>query len=145
MKPYLLQVSTRLMCPALFVLSLIILYRGHNLPGGGFIGGLMAASSIIMLALAFGWASALKRVPMDPLIIMTIGMAVALISGLPGYISGDPFMAGRWLPAIEAPVIGKIKLGTPLLFDVGVYLTVLGFTVKCALAMGTHLEGETWT
>jgi len=142
MNSILLTTATRYVVPLLIVLSLILLYRGHNLPGGGFIGGLMAASSVILIAYARGWTETEKRLPFEPLFLMASGLAVALLSGLPGLLSGGAFMEGVWLPFFKVPLLGKVKLGTPLLFDIGVYLAVIGFTVKCALSLGTH--NESW-
>lgn len=140
MNSHMLQIATRFLAPLLIVLSLVVLYRGHNLPGGGFIGGLLAASAILLQALAFDWNRVQKNLIMDPLLMMVVGLGIAIMSGIPGLISKEAFLAGMWLPAVELPLLGKLKLGTPLLFDVGVYLTVLGFTLKCAIAMGTDME-----
>ena len=138
MNSILLNTATRYVGPLLLVLSLILLYRGHNLPGGGFIGGLMAASSIILSAYARGWFEVEKRLPIDPLILMASGLALAMLSGLPGILMGKMYMTELWLPPFKVFLLGKVKLGTPFLFDVGVYLAVIGFTVKCALALGTY-------
>lgn len=140
MNSILLNTATRYVGPLLLMLSLILLYRGHNLPGGGFIGGLMAASSFILLAYARGWAETEERLPWDPMVVMASGLVLAMLSGLPGILSGGVFMEGLWLPFFKVPLLGKVKLGTPLLFDIGVYLAVIGFTLKCALALGTHSE-----
>lgn len=140
MNSILLNTATRYVGPLLLILSLMLLYRGHNLPGGGFIGGLMAASSVILLAYARGWAETEKSLSFDPLSLMASGLLLAMLSGLPGILSGGAFMEGLWLPFFNAPLLGKVKLGTPLLFDIGVYLAVIGFTIKCALALGTHSE-----
>ena len=147
MNSILLKTSTRYVGPLLLMLSLILLYRGHSLPGGGFIGGLMAASSIILLAYAHGWVEAEKSLPIEPLVMMASGLTLAMLSGLPGLFLGDAYMQGLWLKPFELVQLGKVKLstpklGTPLLFDIGVYLVVIGFTVKCALALGTH--NESW-
>ena len=142
MNSILLNTSTRYVGPLLLMLSLILLYRGHNLPGGGFIGGLMAASSIILLAYARGWVEAEKSLPVDPLVLMASGLTLAMLSGLPGIFLGDAYLTGLWLSPFKVVLLGKVKLGTPLLFDIGVYLAVIGFTVKCALALGTH--NESW-
>ena len=142
MNSRLLNAATRYVGPLLLILSLILLYRGHNLPGGGFIGGLMAASSIILLAYAHGWAETEKSLPIDPLVLMASGLVLAMLSGLPGILAGDVFMKGLWLSPFNVAFLGKVKLGTPLLFDIGVYLAVIGFTVKCALSLGTH--NESW-
>lgn len=140
MNSTLLNTATRYVGPLLLILSLVLLYRGHNLPGGGFIGGLMAASSVILLAYARGWSEAEKSLPIDPMVLMASGLLLAMLSGLPGILTGGAFMEGIWLPFFKAPLLGKVKLGTPLLFDIGVYLAVIGFTIKCALALGTHSE-----
>ncbi|MEM1223446.1 MAG: MnhB domain-containing protein [Verrucomicrobiota bacterium] len=132
-----LIIATRYTAPLLLIISLILLYRGHNYPGGGFIGGLIAASAILLYALAHDWKTACSKMPLEPLMLMLLGLALALGSGILSLFSGDVFMTGLWLPFFELPLLGKIKLGTPLLFDVGVYLTVVGFTVKCAEALGT--------
>ncbi len=142
MNSILLTTATRYVGPLLLTLSLILLYRGHNLPGGGFIGGLMAASSVILLAYARGWTETEESLPIDPLLFMASGLALAMLSGLLGILLGGVFMESVWLPFFKVPLLGKVKLGTPLLFDIGVYLTVIGFTVKCALALGTH--NESW-
>ena len=140
MNSILLNTATRYVGPLLIILSLLLLYRGHNFPGGGFIGGLMAAASVILFAYARGWTETEKSLPIDPMVVMASGLTLAMLSGLPGILSGGVFMEGKWLPFFKAPLLGKVKLGTPLLFDIGVYLAVIGFTIKCALALGTHSE-----
>ena len=142
MNSILLKTATRYVGALLLTLSLILLYRGHNLPGGGFIGGLMAASSIILFAYARGWVEAEKRLPVDPLFLIASGLTVAMLSGLPGILVGDVYMKGLWLPPFKVFLLGKVKLGTPFLFDVGVYLAVIGFAVKCAFALGTY--NDSW-
>lgn len=138
MNSIILKVATRYLVPLLLVLSLVVLYRGHNLPGGGFIGGLIAGASVMLMALAYGWNDVVPRLRVDPLRLMVIGLALAIFSGMIGLFDGHPFLTGEWLPTYYLPLLGKLKLGTPLLFDVGVYLTVIGFTLKCAIALGTE-------
>lgn len=142
MNSMLLNMAARYISPLLLTLSLILLYRGHNLPGGGFIGGLVAASAVILNAYSRGWTEVDKSLPIDPLFLMASGLALAMFSGLPGIFLGGVFMEGLWLPPFKVFLLGKVKLGTPLLFDIGVYLVVIGFTVKCALSLGTH--NESW-
>lgn len=140
MTSILLSIAIRYLVPLLWILSVVVLYRGHNLPGGGFIGGLVAASAVLLVALSEGWDDACKRMPFEPIIIMIAGLGLAILSGFFGLLSGGAFLQGVWLPFFEVPVLGYVKLGTPLLFDVGVYFVVIGFTVKCAEALGT--EGD---
>ncbi|MEX0322749.1 MAG: MnhB domain-containing protein [Puniceicoccaceae bacterium] len=136
MSSAILNITARFLGPVLVLLSLIVLYRGHNLPGGGFIGGLIAASGILLIVLAKDWHGLERSWWPNPLLLLASGLAVTVLSGVIGLLYGQDFMTGIWLPAMELPLLGKVKLGTPLLFDVGVYLVVLGFTLKCAQALG---------
>jgi multicomponent Na+:H+ antiporter subunit B len=128
MNSVLFNVAARLLCPVFFILSLMVLYRGHNQPGGGFIGGLLAASGVILVVLAIGRGAVVERGWFRPGVWMGAGLLLALASGLPALAVGEPFMTGQWLPAFSLPVLGTVHLGTPLIFDVGVYLVVIGFT-----------------
>lgn len=139
----LLQIASRQIAPLLAIMSLIVLYRGHNLPGGGFIGGLIAASSILLLLLASGLDGVRRILRFDPHLLLGLGLAIAAGSGLFAWFRGEPFMTGLWLPSISLPLLGTVHLGTPLLFDVGVYLTVVGFTLTATLALADEEpEGE---
>jgi multicomponent Na+:H+ antiporter subunit A len=112
----LLRISSRHLFPLLLLFSLFLLLRGHNAPGGGFVGGLTAAAAFALYLLAFGTAAARRQLRVDPQLLIGGGLLVAGASGLPA-IAGDlPYLTARWSGA----------LGTPLLFDVGVYLVVLG-------------------
>lgn len=131
-----LTIANRYLGPILIVLSLVALYRGHNYPGGGFIGGLIAASAILLRALAQGWPETQRNIRVSSTTLLTTGLAIAMVSGLPSLFLGNPFMTSIWAPTWDVPVLGKLKLGTPLLFDIGVYLAVVGFTIKSATALG---------
>lgn len=137
-----LNIANRYLGPILIALSLIALYRGHNYPGGGFIGGLIAASAILLRALSNGWPDAEKSLRLSPMTFLTLGLGLAMLSGLPSLFFGDPFMTSIWAPTWQIPVLGKLKLGTPLLFDIGVYLAVIGFTIKCAISLGEDVCPE---
>jgi multicomponent Na+:H+ antiporter subunit B len=99
MKYFILSQASRLLFPALLVLSLIVLYRGHNLPGGGFIGGLLAATAFILVGLANSMEQAKAKLRIEPVALMALGLLVAVASGLPGLLTSAPFMTGMWLPA----------------------------------------------
>jgi len=144
MSYFVLNRAVRILFPCLLVLSVIVLYRGHNLPGGGFIGGLMAATAFIIIGLGDSMERARACLRVDPVTLMGWGLAVALMSGLPGIIAGAPFMTGVWLPGFYLPLLGSVHLGTPLLFDVGVYLTVIGFALHTtfSLVQLAHAEEE---
>ncbi|MFW5821134.1 MAG: MnhB domain-containing protein [Bacteroidota bacterium] len=118
--------------PVMIIISVIILLRGHNEPGGGFIGGLIAASAYILLAMAESPERTYNRLKIKPLTITAIGLSLALMSTVPSWILHNEFLTGVW---VELPFFfgEKIKLGTPLLFDIGVYFTVLGFILNVIL------------
>ena len=137
-----LIIANRYLGPILIALSLVALYRGHNYPGGGFIGGLIAASAIVLRALAQGWPETEKNIRISPTTLLTVGLAIAMASGLPSLFFGNPFMTSVWGPTWQIPMLGKLKLGTPLLFDIGVYLAVVGFTLKSAIALGGDTYAE---
>ncbi len=125
MKSLILETTMRVLMGLLLVFSIFLLLRGHNLPGGGFGGGLVAGSAFALKALASGTTSARSLLWFDPRTIIGLGLLVALVSGLFGAPYGLPFLTGLWDLTIF-PVVGK--LGTPLLFDTGVYIVVLGIT-----------------
>lgn len=120
--------------PVFLVVSLFLFYRGHNAPGGGFIGGLLAALAYIMVAFALGRDRAENLFRLNPLHLIVSGLSVALLSGLISLPAGNPFMTGEWI-SLKIPLMGDLNLGTPLLFDLGVFLTVIGITVLIVFSM----------
>ncbi|MGF1452219.1 MAG: MnhB domain-containing protein [Opitutales bacterium] len=127
---------TRKLLPLLLVLSLIVLYRGHNLPGGGFVGGLMAATGFILVALAEGRAKAARILRFHPETFLAVGLAFAAGSALIAVLGfGEGFMTGQWLHEFHLPLLGKVHLGTPVLFDIGVYFVVIGFSLLTTFSL----------
>lgn len=139
MNSVILATVSRLLTGLLLVFSVFLLLRGHNLPGGGFAGGLVAASAFVLHALANGFQSARRLLVFSPRQIMGAGLVVAIVSGLAGMLAGRPFLTGLW-DQTPLPVVGK--LGTPLFFDVGVYLAVLGVTCLIVFSLGEDSEEE---
>jgi multicomponent Na+:H+ antiporter subunit B len=127
-----LRSATRLLLPLTLMFSVFLLVRGHNEPGGGFVGGLVAAAAFALVLLVQGLDAARSLLRADPLSLVAGGLLVALVSGLPPLAAGDAYMTGAWLKA-PLPVVGK--LGTPVLFDVGVYLVVLGIVMAILFAL----------
>ena len=109
--------------PLLLLLSLFLLLRGHYLPGGGFVGGIIAAIAFILHAFAFGLRSTRKLLRVHPMGFMPVGLALAVFSAILPLLQGLRVMTGLWLND-PFPVVGLI--GSALLFDIGVYLVVLG-------------------
>jgi multicomponent Na+:H+ antiporter subunit B len=136
MKWFVLSQTGRTLFPWLLILSLIVLYRGHNLPGGGFIGGLLGATAFILVGLGDGMAAARQRLRMDPVTVLGIGLGVAVLSGLPGLFGEEKsYFVDQWLPDFTLPLLGEIHIGTPLIFDVGVYIVVMGFVLHTVFSL----------
>ena len=133
MNSIILTTVSRLLTGLLLVFSVFLLLRGHNLPGGGFAGGLVAAGAFVLHALAAGFPSARRMLWFDPRTIMGLGLLVAAGSGMVAFAHDLPFLTGLW-DKTPLPVVGKI--GTPLVFDTGVYLLVLGMTCLVVFALG---------
>ncbi|MBO9343998.1 MAG: Na+/H+ antiporter subunit B [Roseiflexus sp.] len=133
-----LATATRLLIPLMLIFSIFLLIRGHNEPGGGFVGGLVAGAAFTLYAAAYGVSQAQSALRFDPKQLVGFGLLVAVVSGLLAFIQGLPFMTGLWYKE-PLPVIGKV--GTPLLFDVGVYLVVLGIVATIVFTL-FEMEGE---
>jgi len=142
MNQAILRISTRYLAPILLAVSIIVLLRGHNTPGGGFSGGLLAASAFALYTLAFGADYARKLLRFDPRTLLALGVLIAAVSGLPSLLSGAAYLTSLWIvPSL--PFIGAIPLGTPLVFDVGVFITVVGFTLTIMFVLYEYdEEGE---
>jgi multicomponent Na+:H+ antiporter subunit B len=122
-----LRTSARYLLVTALLLSVVVLLRGHNEPGGGFIGGLIAAAGFAFYAVAFGQARTYRALRLHPLAWCGIGLLFALGSGLPALLAAqEPFLTHLWLPWYPLP---GLSLGTAVVFDVGVYLVVLGFVL----------------
>ena len=113
--------------------SIFVLLRGHNEPGGGFIGGLIAASAFAVYGIAFGVQAVRRALWFHPMSIAGAGLLLSTLSGLISAIFGVPFMTGLW---IYPEIFGvEVPLATVISFDVGVYLVVVGSITSIALAL----------
>lgn len=119
----LLRSATTYLTPLLLLFSVFLLLRGHNDPGGGFVGGLVAASALALVLVVHGAERARRLLPVSPRALIGLGLGVALASAFVGPLLGLVPMEPLWTEG-ALPVLGK--LGTPLLFDLGVYLLVIG-------------------
>lgn len=126
MNSFILKTTSRWIVPIMLLFSVFLLLRGHNLPGGGFIGGLTAGIALVLNAFAVGTERTEKVFKINPLNWIGAGLLLAFASGMWGLIFGTAILEGHWLPW-EIPVLPKI--GTPLFFDIGVYIVVVGSTV----------------
>jgi len=114
--------------------SIFVLLRGHNEPGGGFIGGLIAASAFAIYGISNGVENVRRALYFRPLAISATGVLLAAVSGLPALFQAKPYLTGLWwFPTLGEEV--KLALSTPLIFDVGVWLGVVGAVLAIALAL----------
>jgi multisubunit Na+/H+ antiporter MnhB subunit len=121
-----------------FVINIFVLYlflRGHNLPGGGFIAGAGTAISFVMLVLANGSRDTEALLPLRPLTFAGLGLFLALVVGVAPMFSGEEFLKHHHLKLDGGAGLGLIYLGTPLWFDLGVYLIVVGVLLKLILVL----------
>jgi len=135
MSSLIVRAATRLMVALLLVFSIYMLLRGHNEPGGGFIGGLIGASGFVLYAMAHGSAEARAALRIDPLDIAMSGLGIALFAGVAALFDSDAFFTGQWLFLGATETEKGIPLSTVLIFDVGVYLVVLGSILAMVLAL----------
>jgi len=125
MRGLILPTATTYLMPVLLLFSLFLLLRGHNEPGGGFAGGLVAAAAFVLLSIASGVGVARRVLRVDPRTLVGVGLVVMLASGLVApLLYGEPYLTSHWW---TIPVGSyEVAVGTPLLFDIGVYLGVAG-------------------
>lgn len=134
-----LRTAARFLLPLLLLFSLFMLLRGHDEPGGGFIAGLIGAVGFALYLFAFSARRTRTLMRVSPLGMLGSGLMLATLSGIPSIFLGDPFYTSIWLP-VDLPGLGQIKLSTPLLFDIGVYLVVLGSVMHIVLALAEAEE-----
>ena len=113
--------------------SVFVLLRGHNLPGGGFIGGLIAASAFAIYGIACGVSPVRRALYFHPMAISGFGLFMAACSGFLSLPFDVPFLTGLWAFPVIANV--TVALSTPMVFDIGVYLVVVGSITSIALAL----------
>lgn len=128
MTSLILKTTTRFLMPFLLLFSVFLFLRGHNEPGGGFTGGLVAAAAFALYSIAFGAAEARQVLRVEPRQLMGVGLLAALSSGVIALVNGQAFLTGLW-GYIRLPGLGRVEIGTPALFDLGVYLVVMGVTL----------------
>ncbi|CAN5734034.1 Na(+)/H(+) antiporter subunit B [soil metagenome] len=135
MNSLILTTMTRVLTPLILAISIFVLLRGHNEPGGGFIGGLLGAIAFALIEKARGVAAARRAMRIDPMVLAGIGLGCCLAGGLWGAAEYGDFLRGVW-PFYEAY---GLPVGSILLFDVGVYLAVVG--VVCAILFSLEEAG----
>ena len=135
MNSIILRVGTRYLSGILLLFSLYMLIRGHNEPGGGFIGGLIGSTGFVLYAIACGSAEARRALKVMPQNIAMAGLGIALLAGIAAALFGDALFTGQWLFINETADSKGLPLSTVLVFDIGVYLVVFGSILSIVFAM----------
>ncbi|MRH42614.1 Na(+)/H(+) antiporter subunit B [Aquibacillus halophilus] len=131
-----LRTTTILIAFILFGFSIYLFLAGHSAPGGGFIGGLMTAAAIVLMYMAYGYEAMKKIIPVNYQNLITIGLAIAVLTSIGSFVFGEPFLS-QTFEYFHLPVLGEKELATALLFDLGVYLTVIGVTMTIILSIAS--------
>ncbi|MCP5142620.1 MAG: monovalent cation/H+ antiporter subunit A [Gammaproteobacteria bacterium] len=133
--PLLLATFARLLLPLALVVSVFIFLRGHNLPGGGFIAGLITAIALIMQYLANGVGWTQERLPSNTHPLIAAGLGIALLTGLASFLFGHPFLTSTFTH-LHWPIVGEFEIASAMAFDLGVYLVVVGATLLILIHLG---------
>ncbi|WP_448852719.1 Na+/H+ antiporter subunit A [Corynebacterium sp. 335C] len=141
-RPLMVVVATRFLFPAMMVLSFYLFFAGHNAPGGGFAGGLVASLAITLRYLAGGRHELLETVPVSTDKILGLGVVLAAAAATWPLLLGWPPLAS-WYTTLDIPFIGDVALVSPLLFDAGVYLVVIGTVTYILRSLGGRIDVET--
>ncbi|MFS0672532.1 Na(+)/H(+) antiporter subunit B [Ornithinibacillus sp. 179-J 7C1 HS] len=136
-----LQTATALIAFILLGFSVYLFFAGHNAPGGGFIGGLVTAAAVVLLYMAYGIDFVNKILPINFRVLIPVGLLVAFLTGLGSFLFDAPFLSHTF-GYFEFPIFGEVELATAMLFDLGVYLTVVGVTVTIIINIANDTGSE---
>ena len=136
-----LEVVVRILFHTIIIVSLYLLFAGHNLPGGGFAGGLVAGMALVMRYVAGGRYELGAAAPTDAGRLLGIGMTIAVgCAILPLVFSAPPLT--RWFIEAETELLGHVEFVTSTLFDVGVYLVVVGLVLDVLRSLGAEVDRQ---
>ncbi|MCV2491061.1 Na+/H+ antiporter subunit A [Geodermatophilus sp. YIM 151500] len=136
-----LEVVTRLLFHTVVVFSVFLLFSGHNSPGGGFAGGLVAGLALVLRYFAGGRYELAEAAPVDPGVLLGLGLLLAGGTGAVGLALGGQVLETAVFEA-TVPVLGDVKLVTALFFDIGVYLVVVGLVLDVLRSLGAELDRQ---
>jgi len=134
MSTLIFRTAVRVAAPLIFLFSIYLLWRGHQMPGGGFIAGLMTSTAIVLEYLAFGIRYVKKFERSLPYIFAT-GLLCAFGTGLTAVLLGAPFLRSDW-GELHTRIFGQVELASAMMFDFGVFLVVVGTTMTILTLLG---------
>jgi multisubunit Na+/H+ antiporter MnhB subunit len=145
MRSLILSTATRFLMPVILLLAVFVFWRGHNEPGGGFVGGLLAATAFALLEKAEGLKAARNALRFRPQSLAATGLGCALVSGVWGGLAYGYFLKGVWPLLTIQPDGSKsgLPFGSIFLFDLGVFLVVLGAVCGILFALEEAVASET--
>ncbi|MBU8905603.1 Na(+)/H(+) antiporter subunit B [Desertibacillus haloalkaliphilus] len=130
-----LHTITRIVTFIILLFSIYLFFAGHNNPGGGFIGGLMTASALLLMYLTFDMTTIKKALPFNFTHIIASGLLIAILTGVTSMLLGYPFLH-QFDDYFNLPLFGEVHLATALPFDLGIYLVVVGIALLIILTIG---------
>ncbi|MFC5713471.1 Na(+)/H(+) antiporter subunit B [Thalassorhabdus alkalitolerans] len=130
-----LHTVTKIAAFIILTFSVFLFFAGHNNPGGGFIGGLMTASALLLLYVSYDIKSIRKAIPFNYVHIIAAGLLIAIVTGIVGMFIGDPFLT-QYFDYFDLPILGETELTTALPFDLGIYMVVVGIALVIILTIG---------
>ncbi|WP_019675241.1 monovalent cation/H+ antiporter subunit A [Arsukibacterium perlucidum] len=133
--PVLLATVSQGLLPLALMVSVFIFFRGHNLPGGGFIAGLVTAVALILQYIAHGVEWVKSRMNIEYQRVVAVGLMIALLTGAASWLFNKPFLTS-WFDYFDIPLLGEIELASAIAFDAGVYVTVVGSTLLILASLG---------
>ena len=134
-----LRTAALFLVPMQLLFSVFLLLRGHDEPGGGFIAGLVASGAVVLFLFSYGVSATRELLRVDPRDFLGVGLLIGLASIVPSLVLGQPAMTAQWW-AIPLPGGDYYKFSTPLIFDVGVYLTVIGSILTMVVGLSESEE-----
>ncbi|RUT41386.1 Na(+)/H(+) antiporter subunit B [Paenibacillus anaericanus] len=123
-----LQTSTKILVFIIMTFSIFILFAGHHNPGGGFIGGLITSSALVLLYITFDLQTVRDIIPVDFNQLAAGGVIVSVLTGTASFLFHVPFLT-QTFTYVDLPLLGNTELASAVIFDLGVYMTVIGTTM----------------
>lgn len=134
-----LRTTTSLIAFIMLGFAVYLLLAGHNSPGGGFVGGLMTSGAVLLMYMSYGMEAVNKMLPINFVSLIPVGLLIAAMTGAGSFIFDEPFMS-QTFGHFTVPVFGEIELATAMLFDLGVYFTVVGVMITIILSIANDQQ-----
>ncbi|MCE4050974.1 MULTISPECIES: Na(+)/H(+) antiporter subunit B [Bacillaceae] len=130
-----LQTTTKIVLFIILIFSVFIFFTGHYTPGGGFVGGLLTSGAIVLLLLAFDLKTVKKILPFNYMYMIATGLLFSIGTGAGALLFNIPFLTHAYTH-IDIPILGDLSLHTATIFDLGVFLVVVGVTMTIIQTIG---------